>query len=85
MAQPDLDDDATIGSEIQAEFEQLTDAEYTLECPIRCPACGKKISAVRAVRLLRSHVNFTSTLPRRGRIVVCPQCMSALPAELTNL
>ena len=84
MAHTDLDD-APLGPEIPSESEQLTDAEYTLECPIRCPACGGKISAVRAVRLLRSHVNFTSTLPRRGRIVVCPQCMSALPAELTNL
>ena len=84
MAHSDLDD-AALSSELQAEFEQLTDAEYTLECPIRCPSCGKKISSVRAVRLLRSHVNFTSTLPRRGRIVVCPLCTTALPAELTNL
>jgi hypothetical protein len=85
MAHNDLDD-AALSSELHAaEFEQLTDAEYTLECPIRCPSCGKKISSVRAVRLLRSQVNFTSTLPRRGRIVVCPQCMTALPAELTNL
>jgi len=84
MAHTDLDDD-TISSAIQEEPEQMTDAEYTLECPIRCPSCGRKITSVRAVRLLRSQVNFTSTLPRRGRIVVCPQCTSALPAELTNL
>jgi hypothetical protein len=35
--------------------------------------------------LLRAHVNFTSTLPRRGRLVVCPTCLAVLPAELGNL
>jgi hypothetical protein len=36
------------------------------------------------VRLLRSQVNFTSTLPRRGRIMICPACHAIVPAELTN-
>ena len=29
-------------------------------------------------------VNFTSTLPRRGRVMACPVCLAVIPAELTN-
>jgi predicted RNA-binding Zn-ribbon protein involved in translation (DUF1610 family) len=60
------------------------EAEYALEWPVRCPSCGETISRLKAVRLLRTQVNFTSTLPRRGRVVVCPNCYVVLPAELTN-
>ena len=60
------------------------EAEYTLESPVKCPACGERITALKAVRLVRTHVNFTSTLPRRGRVVVCPNCLSVMSAELTN-
>ena len=69
---------------IVEEPEGKTEAEYTLECPVKCSACGERMSSVKAVRLLRTQVNFTSTLPRRGRMVVCPHCLAALPAELTN-
>ena len=31
-----------------------------------------------------NEVNFTSMLPRRGGIVVCPFCQTIVPAELTN-
>jgi len=61
------------------------DAVYRLETPVRCPHCGDTISTLKAVRLLRDQVNFTSTLPRRGRVLACPACRSLLPAELTNL
>ena len=61
------------------------DAVYRLETPVKCPDCGEVISTLRAVRLLRDQVNFTSTLPRRGRVVSCPVCRAVLPAELTNL
>jgi len=61
------------------------DATYRLESPARCPQCGEVLSELRAVRLLRVEVNFTSMLPRRGRIVVCPYCQTIVPAELTNL
>lgn len=60
------------------------DAEYRLESPVRCPQCGAAISTLRAVRLLRTHVNFTSTLPRRGRVITCPSCSAIVTAELTN-
>jgi len=60
------------------------EAEYALETPVRCPACGERIETLKAVRLIRARVNFTSTLPRRGRVVACPHCLSVVPAELTN-
>ncbi len=61
-----------------------SDAMYRLESPVRCPQCGETITSLKAVRLLRTQVNFTSTLPRRGRVVICPCCLSVVPAELTN-
>jgi hypothetical protein len=64
--------------------EKKFEAEYALESPVRCPVCGERITTVRAVRLLRSKVNFTSTLPRRGRVMTCPRCLAVIPAELTN-
>jgi len=70
-------------TELQTALEKI-DAEYSLECPVRCPACGDTVSSLKAVRLLRAHVNFTSTLPRRGRLVVCPNCLAIVPAELSN-
>ena len=60
------------------------EAEYQLESKVRCPQCGEAISALKAVRLQRTHVNFTSTLPRRGRVLTCPCCSAIVPAELSN-
>jgi hypothetical protein len=60
------------------------DAVYRLETPVKCPFCGQTVSTLKAVRLLRDQVNFTSTLPRRGRVVACPNCQAILPAELTK-
>jgi CheY-like chemotaxis protein len=68
---------------LQAQLGKI-EAEYTLECPVRCPTCGETVTAVKAIRLLRAHVNFTSTLPRRGRLVACPHCLAVIPAELSN-
>lgn len=61
------------------------DAVYRLESAVKCPHCGQTITTLKAVRLLRDQVNFTSTLPRRGRVVACPNCQAILAAELTNL
>lgn len=61
-----------------------TEAVYRLEGAVRCPQCGETISTLRAIRLLRAEVNFTSTLPRRGRVLTCPCCQAIVPAELTN-
>jgi CheY-like chemotaxis protein len=64
--------------------DEQIDAEYVLETSVRCPACGERVTTLKAVRLIRVHVNFTSTLPRRGRVVACPNCLAIVPAELTN-
>jgi hypothetical protein len=61
------------------------DAVYRLESAVKCPHCGETITSLTAVRLLRDQVNFTSTLPRRGRVMACPNCRAILAAELTNL
>jgi hypothetical protein len=60
-------------------------AVYALEFPTQCPQCATKISTVRVSRLLRTHVSFTSTLPRKGYIIVCPECDGILSAELSGL
>jgi DNA-binding response OmpR family regulator len=64
--------------------EQELEAEYTLESPVRCPACGERTNSFKAIRLIRAQVNFTSTLPRRGRLLACPHCLAVIPGELTN-
>ncbi len=64
--------------------QEKVEAVYALESPVKCPHCGETIAALKAVRLLRNQVNFTSTLPRRGRVTVCPDCHAIVPAELTN-
>jgi hypothetical protein len=61
------------------------EAEYTLEAPLNCPWCKAELSSVRVVRLLRGQVNFTSTLPRRGHIIVCSACQSLLSAGLGSM
>jgi DNA-binding NtrC family response regulator len=77
------EESTTSGEELQTHDKKI-EAEYTLETPVRCPACGERVSRLKAVRLIRSHVNFTSTLPRRGRVIACPHCLAVIPAELTN-
>jgi CheY-like chemotaxis protein len=77
-----------VGSRLQNEeadpAEDRIDAEYSLETAVRCPACGERITTLKAVRMIRAQVNFTSTLPRRGRVTACPHCLAIVPAELTN-
>ena len=65
-------------TELGAEFEP--EAEYTLESPVRCSSCSTHVDRVHIVRLLRTRVNFTSSLPRRGYVVACPACRAVLPA-----
>jgi len=35
--------------------------------------------------VLRTQASFTSTLPRKGYVVVCPECERMLSAELSGL
>lgn len=60
-------------------------AVYTFDDPARCPSCRKPIRTVRVVRLSRTQVAFTSTLPRSGRALVCPNCAHILSVELAGL
>ena len=76
--------------ELPAQDTEIPDewqrgATYTLELPVRCPHCRDVIRTLRAIRLKRSQAPFTSTLPRAGRVLVCPQCERVLSAELTAL
>lgn len=58
------------------------EAEYILETPLKCPLCRQEITSFLVVRLLRSRVNFVSTLPRRGYVIICPACQGIITAEL---
>jgi hypothetical protein len=61
------------------------EAEYALESPLKCPQCREEIATVQVVRLLRSKVNFISTMPRRGHVIVCPVCQAIISAELGGI
>jgi hypothetical protein len=60
-------------------------AVYSLEFPVLCPHCAMEISTFRVFRLLRSQVSFTSTLPRKGYVIVCPECERPISSELSGL
>ena len=62
---------------------QDSDAEYTLENEATCPVCRQTIRTLKVIRLLRTRVNFISTLPRYGRVMACPSCRTILGGELT--
>lgn len=66
---------------LNAEIE----AEYTLEASVRCPHCREQIERVHVVRLLRTRVNFTSSLPRRGQIMICPSCQTFLAGDVGGI
>jgi hypothetical protein len=61
----------------------LGEAEYALETALKCHLCQEEIRSVNVVRLLRTRVDFVSTLPRRGHVIVCPWCKGILSAELS--
>lgn len=80
----DFDDDIDQETPEEARARD-SEAEYALEYPCVCPHCLQSLRTVAVVRLLRSKVNFTSTLPRRGRAVICSNCRKILTVELTGL
>jgi hypothetical protein len=67
----------------QGDAFRDSEAEYTLEYPATCPRCGREVKTLKVARLLRTRVNFVSTLPRRGRVLMCPHCLTIVSAELT--
>ena len=64
------------------ETSRVAEAEYTLEYVARCPHCREEIDVVNAARLLRTRVNFTSTLLCRGHVIACPKCNAIISADL---
>jgi hypothetical protein len=64
---------------------QEKESVYSLESPACCPHCLLLIRSVHILRLTRAKVAFTSTLPRGGRAIVCPECKRILSVELTAL
>ena len=60
-------------------------AEYLLEGPLHCHHCHKEITCVHVVRLLRVKVSFVSTLPRRGHVIICPECRGILSGDLGGM
>lgn len=61
------------------------EAEYTLETTARCPSCERALDTIQVVRVLRTRVNFVSTLPRRGQLLVCGRCQTILAGSLGGL
>ena len=83
--QPSMSDTRTVEDSVETQTtERDVEAEYTLEHRVKCPHCATDLASIKVVRLLRAHVNFTSTLPRRGRVLVCSSCQRALSAELAG-
>jgi hypothetical protein len=64
--------------EEEAEFE----AVYALERAVKCPSCAATVRILNVVRTLRSKVNFTSNLPRRGYVMTCPDCQVIVSANI---
>jgi len=89
MASDDASDDAyeivDVGPAEEIPAEWRTGAIYTLELPARCPHCREPIRTLRALRLVRTQVTFTSPLPRAGRVLVCPLCERIISAELSGI
>jgi len=65
--------------------EWQSSATYNLEMAVRCPHCDEAIRTIRIVGMSRSQVAFTSTLPRKGRVAICPECDRILPVELSGI
>ena len=64
---------------------QTDGAIYSLEFPVQCPHCSEELRTFKVFRLLRAQVSFTSTLPRKGYVIVCPECEKPISSELSGL
>jgi hypothetical protein len=80
---PDVTDVRPLDAEAYGGTE--SGAVYRLEFATRCPHCRKAIKTFKVFRLLRTQVSFTSTLPRKGYVIVCPDCDGLLSTELSGL
>lgn len=71
-----------VGSEGPSGRE--AEAGYTLKNSLKCSHSERDLDVLKVVCLLRTRVNFTSTFPRRGRVLACPECQKILSAELAG-
>ena len=55
-------EDSDVGLMSEAQHIRDSEAEYTLEYAAVCPSCRRTLKTVRVIRLLRTRVNFTSTV-----------------------
>ena len=71
----------------QPQPSMATDVEavFTLESAAVCPGCRATLETIGIVRLLRTRVNFVSSLPRRGQLMICPRCKTVLGGGLGGL
>lgn len=80
--EPAADEPPGVDPRLRAVAERRS--VYTLEAPVCCPHCHQAITTVDVIRLSRTQVAFTSTLPRSGRAIVCPACKHVLSVELAG-
>lgn len=73
------------GADAVADASAATGAVYTLESPAVCPECDTEIGTIHVIRVLRTQVSFTSTLPRRAYVIACPSCRRLLSGGLSGL
>jgi len=73
------------GTSAEPASKPQTGAIYTLESPVRCSQCDQPIRTFRVIRVLRTQVSFTSTLPRKGYVIACSECEGLLSAVLSGM
>jgi hypothetical protein len=81
----DVSVDAPVNTPADAsatDWRSTLPATYGLEQPVLCCHCKQEIDKLYVVRLYRAKVNFVSSLPRSGRVLVCPHCRTIVPGEL---
>jgi hypothetical protein len=81
----EINPDVNAVADVQPLDGHESGAVYRLEFATRCPHCRKAIKTFKVFRLLRTQVSFTSTLPRKGYVIVCPDCDGLLSTELSGL
>jgi hypothetical protein len=74
-----------VASQAAASASAASGAVYTLESPAQCPECNTEINAIHVIRVMRTQVSFTSTLPRKAYVIACPACRRLLSAGLSGL
>jgi hypothetical protein len=79
---PGTDESEASSAPSESSADWQGSAKYALERPLTCPHCQEQMQSIKVIRLVRSQVPFTSTLPRRGRVLTCPGCDTILSAGL---